>query len=426
MFYVRWRKVKYGSDQEYNERTMTRKILHFDLDAFFCAVEELHNPALRGRAFAVGGQPEERGVVASCSYPARRKGVHSAMPMSQAVRACPGLLIVPVRHRLYRQMSQRVMERLRHLTPLVEQISIDEAFLDVSARGEEPEFLARQLQQRIRTELDLPCSLGAATNKLVAKIANTMGKGAKRGDLPPCAITVVAPGAEAEFLSPLPCGELWGVGPKTAQRLADYGFHTIGDLAQRSPDEFERLMGKSGRDLVIHARGIDDRPVVTEREQKSISQETTFTRDVGDEAELLRVLRDQAMAVASDLRRSGLCANTVKLKLRWADFTTPTRQMSLTPASDDGEKIYAAARQLFLRLWQPGQWVRLIGVGVSGLTDQPRQMGLFDAPDERMEKLTVTVSAMRARFGEGAIVRGSDMRRQRKQGGTQDHGSDEK
>jgi DNA polymerase-4 len=335
--------------------------------------------------------------------------------MSQAVRACPSLLIVPARHRLYRQMSQRVMDRLHRLTPLVEQISIDEAFLDVSAGNQEPEAEARQLQQSIRDELGLPCSLGVATNKLVAKIANTVGKGANRGDAPPCAITVVAPGNEAAFLAPLPCAELWGVGPKTAQRLADYGLHTIGDLARRSPEDFERLMGKNGYDLVIRARGIDDRPVVTEHEQKSISQEITFTRDVSDETELLRVLHDQAMAVARELRRSALCATTVKLKLRWPDFTTPTRQTRLRQPSDDGEEIYALARQLFGRLWQPGQPVRLLGVGVSGLTDQPRQMGLFDAPDERTEKLTATVSSMRARFGEKAIIRASDVRRR---GGT--------
>jgi DNA polymerase IV len=399
---------------------MARKILHLDLDAFFCAVEELHNPALVGCAFAVGGRPEERGVVASCSYPARRRGVHSAMPMSQALRACPGLLVVPVRHRLYRTMSQRVMERVHRLTAQVEQISIDEAFVDLSARAEEPEALARLLQQSIRTELGLPCSLGVATNKLVAKIANTVGKGAARGDAPPCAITVVAPGDEASFLAPLPCDALWGVGPKTAQRLADYGLHTIGDLARHSPDDFELLLGKTGRDLVIRAQGIDDRPVVTEREQKSISQETTFTRDVGDEAELLRTLHGLALGVARDLRRSGLCASTVKLKLRWTDFTTPTRQMSLSQASDDGEQIYAVARQLLVRLWQPGEKVRLIGVGVSGLTDQPRQMGLFDPPDVRTEKLTATVSAMRARFGEKAIVRGSEMRRRDKRGSDED------
>jgi DNA polymerase-4 len=403
----------------YNQPMMARKILHLDLDAFFCAVEELHNPALRGRAFAVGGLPEERGVVASCSYPARRQGVRSAMPMSQALRACPGLLIVPPHHRTYRTMSGRVMDRVRRLTSLVEQISIDEAFLDVSIRAEEAEALARQLQQTIRAELDLPCSLGVASNKLVAKIANTVGKGAKRGESPPCAITVVAPGSEAAFLAPLPCEELWGVGPKTAQRLADYGFHTIGDIARRTPEEFETLLGKVGRDLVFHARGIDDRPVVTEHEQKSISQETTYTRDVGDEAELLRTLHELSLGVARELRRSALCATTVKLKLRWPDFTTPTRQVTLGQPSDDGELIYATAKQLLVRLWQPGQFVRLIGVGVSGLTDQPRQMGLFDAPDERTERLTATVSAMRKRFGDTAIVRGSDVRRgrEKKSGG---------
>jgi DNA polymerase-4 len=332
-------------------------------------------------------------------------------------------MIVPAHHRLYRLMSQRVMDRAHRLTPLVEQISIDEAFLDLSARIEEAEALARQLQRTIRSDLDLPCSLGVATNKLVAKIANTVGKGAKRGDGPPCAITVVAPGNEADFLAPLPCDELWGVGPKTAQRLADYGFRTIGDVAQRTTDEFERLFGKNGRDMVLHARGIDERPVVTEHEQKSISQETTFTRDVGDEAELVRVLHDLAMGVAKELRRSGLCATTVKIKLRWSDFTTPTRQSTLSQPSDDGELIFSTARQLLTRLWQPGQWVRLIGVGVSGLTDQPRQMGLFDTPDIRTEKLTATMSAMRARFGDRAIVRGSDMLRLRKKGDTQQDGS---
>ena len=392
---------------------MARKILHLDLDAFFCAVEELHNPALRGRAFAVGGRPEERGVVASCSYPARRYGVHSAMPMSQALRACPGLVIVPARHRLYRSMSQPVMERLHRLTRVVEQISIDEAFLDVSMRAEEAEALARLLQQSIRKELDLPCSLGVATNKLVAKIANNVGKAAAQGDGPPSAITVVPPGGEAAFLAPLPCDALWGVGPKTAIRLAELGLHLIGDLARHSSGQVEALLGKTGRDLILRAQGIDDRPVETEHEAKSISQETTFTRDVSDEAELLRTLNDLAQGVGRELRRNGLAATTIRLKLRWSDFTTPTRQMTLGQPTDDAEQICASARQLFTRLWQPGQQVRLIGVGVSGLTDQPRQMGLFDAPNERVEKLSATVSAVRARFGDGAIIRGSDIRRRR-------------
>lgn len=404
----------------YNRPIMTRKILHLDLDAFFCAVEELHNPALKGRAFAVGGRPEERGVVASCSYPARHKGVHSAMPMSQALRLCPELIVVPTRHRVYRSTSQRVMERLHRLTSLVEQISIDEAFLDVSARAEEPEALARLLQKSIRTELELPCSLGVATNKLVAKIANSAGKAAARGEGPPNAITVVAPGGEAVFLAPLPCDALWGVGPKTSVRLTEWGMHLIGDLARQAPAELEALLGKTGRELVMRAQGIDDRPVIPEHETKSISQETTFTRDVSNEAELLRTLHDLAQGVGKELRRSGLAASTVRLKMRWSDFTTPTRQTTLSQPNDDSETIYATAKQLFVRLWQPGQPVRLIGVGVSGLTDPPRQMGLFDVPNERVEKLSSAVSAVRARFGDGAIVRGSDMRRRKKSNADED------
>lgn len=389
---------------------MARKILHLDLDAFFCAVEELHNPALVGRAFAVGGRPEERGVVASCSYPARQRGVHSAMPMAQVLRLCPGLLIVPPRYAAYRAMSKRVMARLFALTPLVEQLSIDEAFLDVSDRPEAAAALANALQRTIRTEFGLPCSLGVASNKLVAKIANTVGKAAAQGDGPPNAVTVVPPGGEAAFLAPLSCDALWGVGPKTATRLESLGMATIGDIARKHPDDLELLLGKTGRDLVLRARGLDDRPIATERETKSVSQETTFVRDVGDEGELVATLQVLAEGVSRDLRQSGLGATTVKLKLRWPDFTTPTRQLSLAQPVDDGETILAAARRLLARLWQPGQKVRLIGIGVSGLTDRPRQMGLFDTPDPRQEKLYSTVRAVRARFGEGALLRGSDMK----------------
>ncbi|MBI4771414.1 MAG: DNA polymerase IV, partial [Chloroflexi bacterium] len=206
---------------------MPRKILHLDLDAFFCAVEEQRDPALRGQAFAVGGRPEARGVVASCSYAARRFGVRSAMPMARAVKLCSGLIIVPSRHKVYSDVSRQVMERLYDLTPLVEQISIDEAFLDVSDLPESGEALARRLQATMRDELRLPCSLGVATNKLVAKIASDVGKAAARTGAPPNAILVVPPGEEAAFLAPLPAAALWGVGPKTATRLAGLGIHTI-------------------------------------------------------------------------------------------------------------------------------------------------------------------------------------------------------
>lgn len=384
-----------------------RKIIHLDLDAFFCAVEELRQPSLAGKPFAVGGRPESRGVVASCSYPARRLGVHSAMPMAQALRLCPALIIVPAHHREYAALSRQVMAILHRFTQLVEQISIDEAFLDVTGRPETAPALAVELQQAIRRELGLPASLGVATNKLVAKIANNVGKAAARGDAPPCALQVVPPGAEADFLAPLPVDALWGVGPKTAARLHALGIHTIGDIARWPERDLVRRFGKSGQEMARHARGVDDRPTVTEHARKSISQETTFVRDVTDAALLRATLQAQAAEVASGLQRQHLLAATVKLKIRWADFTTLTRQVTLPQPSDDAAQLYAAAHALLTRTWQ-GQAVRLIGVGVHGLSEA-RQLGLWEAPDERAERLYTAVRELRHRYGAAAIRRASDL-----------------
>lgn len=387
----------------------TRKIIHLDLDAFYCAVEEQRDPTLRGKPFAVGGRPEERGVVASCSYPARQLGVHSAMPMSQAMKLCPHLLIVPARHRTYGKVSQQVMGRLHALTPLVEQLSIDEAFLDVTSRTEPATQIARQLQSTIRQELNLPCSLGVATNKLVAKIANNVGKAAARSGAPPNAITVVTPGQEAAFLAPLPCEELWGVGPKTATRLHELGMVTIGDIARWPEAELVGRFGKNGHDLSVHAKGIDHRPVEAQRETKSISQETTFTRDVCDGEQLRRILGEQAASVSQELKRKHLIAATVKLKLRWSDFTTLTRQSTLAQPTDDSEQLRLVALRLLEQAWQ-GQLVRLIGVGVSGLSEDARQLSLWDEPNEKEERLWQTIETLRKRFGDQAIRRGKARR----------------
>ncbi|MFN3978806.1 MAG: DNA polymerase IV [Caldilinea sp.] len=385
----------------------TRKIIHLDLDAFFCAVEELRNPSLIGKPFAVGGRPETRGVVASCSYPARRLGIHSAMPMSQALRLCPTLIIVPVRHREYAAMSQRVMAILRRVTPLVEQISIDEAFLDVTNQPGDVAALAGELQHAIHSELGLPASLGVATNKLVAKIANNVGKAAMRGDAPPRALLIVPPGEEAAFLAPLPADALWGVGPKTAERLRALGIHTIGDIARWPERDLVRRFGKHGQELSLHARGLDDRPIVIEHERKSISQETTFVRDITDAALLRQTLLEQTEDVAAALRQRQLMATTVKLKIRWADFTTVTRQITLPQPTDEAATFYAIACTLFDRVWE-GQAVRLIGVGVSGLSEA-RQLSLWDAPDERAERLYTAIRELRKRYGEQAIRRGGEL-----------------
>ena len=385
---------------------MPRTILHLDLDAFFCAVEETRDPSLRGKAFAVGGKPDERGVVASCSYAARMFGVRSAMPTVRALRLCPQLIIVSSRHRIYGEVSKQVMARLIQLTPLVEQISIDEAFLDISDINESPERLARRLQAGIRGELNLPCSIGIATNKLVAKIATEVGKkGAKSGS-PPFALTIVPAGEEAAFLTPLPAEMLWGVGPKTSARLNELGIHTIGDLAKWPEGEMIHLFGENGRDLSRHAKGLDDRSIVTERETKSISQEETFVRDVRDDKSLEKTLREQAAEVARQLRKNNLAGTTIKLKIRWPDFTTLTRQMTLSQPTDQSEEISIVALDLMRTVRKSGQAVRLIGVGVSGLGPPIRQLSLWDTESEKAKKLREIVKELQEKYGKDVINRG--------------------
>jgi len=385
---------------------MARTILHLDLDAFYCAVEENQNPELHGKPFAVGGKPSERGVVSSCSYAARVFGVRSAMPMSRALRLCPGLIIVPGRHRLYSDVSKQVMERLQDVTGLVEQISIDEAFLDISDLSNPPERIARGLQAGIRDELHLPSSIGIAPNKLVAKIATEVGKKAAKGDKPPFALTIVPSGKEAEFLSPLPADMLWGVGPKTSARLSELGIHTIGDIARWPVEELVRLFGENGREMAKHARGQDERPVVTEREVKSFSQEVTFSRDVRDDESLEKTLVKLSAQVGRRLRKNELAGSTVKLKIRWPDFTTLTRQVTLPGTTDNDAEIAETALGLLRKIRKSGQAVRLIGVGVSGLGKPMRQLELWETGTEKEIKLQKVLDELKEKYGDNAIKRG--------------------
>ncbi len=403
---------------------MPRTILHIDLDAFFCAVEETRNPDLRGKAFAVGGRPEERGVVASCSYAARRVGVRSAMPMSRALRLSPGLIIIPSRHRHYSEVSRQVMERLRELTPLMEQISIDEAFLDISDIQEAPEQIARKLQARINNELELPCSIGIASNKLVAKIATEVGKSLAlreikaQGEIkPPNAVTIVPAGEEAAFLATLPAEMLWGVGPKTSARLTELGIHTIGDIAKWPEGELIRMFGENGRDLARHSKGIDDRPITTEHETKSISQEITYSRDVRDDKVLQKTLHEMSAEVGKQLRENNLAGKTIKLKLRWPDFTTLTRQTTLASPTDQDEEIERVALDLLRSVRKPNQAVRLIGVGVTSLGQPIRQLGLWDSStayrnavvrinSEKERKLQEVMDKLQEKYGRNVIRRG--------------------
>jgi len=385
---------------------MRRTILHLDLDAFFCAVEELHDPSLRGKAFAVGGRPEKRGVVASCSYAARRFGVHSAMPMSRALRLCPGLLVISHHHGNYGEMSEKVMQRLHDLSPLVEQISIDEAFVDISNLDEIPEATARRLQKRVNDELGLPCSIGVGTNKLVAKIATEVGKKTARKDGPPNAVTVVPRGEETAFLEPLSTDMLWGVGPRTAAKLAGNGIKTIGDIARRPQADLIRWFGENGRDLARRASGVDDSPISLEHEVKSISQETTFARDVRDERLLAVTLRELSEEVGRRLRQAGIAGTTVRIKLRWPDFTTLTRQTTLAQPTNQDEEIYDLALALLGRVREKGKAVRLIGVGISRLVAPLRQLELWGADSEKSRRLQKALDTVRMKYGEKAIRRG--------------------
>lgn len=379
----------------------TRSIIHLDLDAFFASVEELLDPSIRGLPIIVGGDPAARGVVSSASYAARAYGVRSAMPMAHALRLCPQAVVRHGHYREYGRYSAMVMTILEGYTPLVEKVSIDEAFLDVTGceRLWGPAAdIARTLQRRILDECGLPSSVGVATNKLVAKIASDLRK--------PRALVVVPPGEEARFLAPLPIEALWGVGAVAARRLHDLGLHTIGELAAVPRETLVYTLGSYGAMLYEHARGIDRRPVTPEGRRRSLSREETFARDVDDEATLERVLLRLSDEVAVRLRRHGLQARVVAIKLRSADFRTVTRRVTLERPTDLAPAIYGQARQLLRRAWRQGTPLRLVGVGVAGLVETPAyQLGLFGGDDRRWARLSRALDEIQARYGAQAIRR---------------------
>jgi len=347
-----------------------RAIVHLDLDAFYAAVEMLDHPELEGKPVVVGGRG--RGVVAAASYPAREFGIHSAMPMYQALQLCPEAVVLPPRFSRYRDYSRRVIKILRQTSPLVEQISIDEAYLDLTdlvTAWEEAADIARDLQERVREEVRLSASLGVATNKLVAKVASDHHK--------PGGLTVVRPGEEAAFLAPLPVRVLWGVGPVTADKLQQMGIHTVGQLAQLSADDLRDHFGRRGAEMAQQARGMDERVVVTDHERKSVSQERTFPHDLRDARSLKNQLRRLSKGVAQHLHTAELAAGTVAIKLRYSDFETLTRQMSLPVPTDDERVIYRAALVLLKRTWQRGRPVRLLGVAGQNLSPPVGQLPLF-------------------------------------------------
>ncbi len=390
-----------------------RRILHIDLDAFYCAVEEQRDPNLKGKPFAVGGRPDQRGVVASCSYAARKYGVRSAMPMAQAVKVCPDLIIVRGNFSDYGEASGNVMDHLRSLTDQVQQISIDEAFLDITNLPESSQHIAENLQQHINSNFGLPCSIGIAANKLVAKMASDYGK-VERGfsDRPPIAIYIVIAGHEADFLAPLPVDALWGVGPKTAEKLNEMNITTIGDLTQVPEEELTKRFGKWGYAIVKRAQGIDESPIVLKHVAKSVSQERTFAEDVRSEDTLIETIEKLSSRISKRLKKKHVQGTTIKIKLRWSDFSTITRQMTLAQPTNDVETISSHATALLKKEWEIGEPIRLIGVGVSNLA--PEQLSLWDQAlkvekDETGEQLDSAIRALRDKFGDEVVKWGDDL-----------------
>jgi DNA polymerase IV len=377
---------------------MTRTILHADLDAFYASVEVLDDPTLRGKPVIVGGRPGDRGVVSAASYEARRFGVHSAMPLRTAARRCPHGVFLPGRPARYRELSERIMAIFATYTPLVEPISLDEAFLDVTGSAAafgDGETIARRIKGRVREEIGLVVSVGVATNKLCAKVASDLRK--------PDALVIVPPGEEAHFLAPLPIRRLWGVGPRAQAALAEYGVGTIGELAALSPETLHRRFGRHGADLSARARGIDGSAVEPFHAPKSIGHEHTFSIDTSDPSRLEATLLDLAESVASRLRRHELVAGAVQLKLRYEGFETLTRQAPLATQTHESDPLYRTAVELLHRTLVTGRGVRLVGLTAISLADA-QQLTLFDSPPSS-ERLTRSIDVVRERFGDRAITR---------------------
>ncbi|APG28217.1 hypothetical protein A7E78_10375 [Syntrophotalea acetylenivorans] len=383
---------------------MNRSIIHLDLDAFYASVEQQDDPQLRGLPVLVGGR-SGRGVVCACSYEARRFGIHSAMPMTRALRLCPKAVVRPVRMERYRQFSQQVFAIFSRFTDRIEPLSLDEAFLDVSGCERlfgTPVQIAAQIKEAVFQETGLTISAGVAENKFLAKLASDHQK--------PDGLYVV-PQPPDRFLLPLPLKRLWGVGPVTCQRLEKLGLRTVADLRQLSEARLEQLFDSAGRQLYRLARGEDSRPVIVANRAHSIGHEDTYDHDLQDSFQLHRSLLDLAERVATRLRRKGLAGSVVQLKVRYADFTTVTRRRTVEPPLDSALAILQVAKELLLRTDAGERPVRLLGISLSQLRDGPEVQGeLFgDEQRERVSALDGAVDQLRRRYGVKGVQRASLM-----------------
>jgi len=384
-------------------------ILHVDMDAFYASIEERDHPELVGKPLIVGGSPERRGVVSAANYVIRKFGVHSAMPTKTAFRLCPHAILLPVRMSHYVQVAEQIREILFRYTPLVEPLSLDEAFLDVTGSqklfGTAPAIAAR-IKSEIRGETGLVASVGVAPSKFLAKIASDLRK--------PDALVVVTEEQVQPFLDPLPISRLWGAGDATVKEFEQAGILTIGDVRRQAEETLVNRFGRVGSHFWELAHGRDPRPVVPDREAKSISHEMTFAADIQEVSLLVNSLRELTEQVARRLRRHERVGKTVQLKLRYADFHTITRAQTLPGPTSGTEDLWDAVLKLFQEnLPQKNDRIRLLGVGVSRLecSSRPRQLQLFDNPErQKRGRLDSVADQVREKFGAGTLMRGSGLR----------------
>ncbi len=382
-----------------------RAIIHLDMDAFYPSVEVLDRPKLKGKPVIVGGS-RERGVVSSASYEARKFGVHSAQSMARAVRLCPNGIFLPVRMSRYKEVSRQVFEIFYRFTPLVEPISIDEAFLDVTGSERllgKPVEIAKRIKHTVFEETGLTVSAGVAPNKFVAKIASDMEK--------PDGLTVVPQDKVREFLDPLPIGKMWGVGKKTQEALVRLNIRTFGDLRRTPLRVLEQRFGKNGIKMHLLSMGIDEREVVTGHEAKSVGHERTFMEDISDLEAAKRELLDLANQVGRRMRREGLSGSTVTLKVKYRDFTQITRAETLQRSTDDGLEIYSSASRLLQKTQVGKRPVRLLGISLSqiSLSGSGEQLSFFgqDELSQKRKKLNRALDSVREKHGDKSVRPGT-------------------
>lgn len=400
-------RAKHSPTTEESEVPLHSSILHVDMDAFFVSVELLDRPDLRGKPVVVGGRPDQRGVVSAASYEARKFGIHSAMPLRTAGRLCPHAIFLEGHHEKYSEWSDRVASILAKFSPIVEMVSIDEAYLDLSGTERlhgPPLAAADKLLRTITRDTSLPCSGGLATTRLTAKVASDQGK--------PRGLVWVAPGMEARFLAPLPIRKIPGIGEVTERALRALGIETVEQLASHSQEKLEKIFGQWGTALYRKARGGDAYEFLIDAEPKSISHNHTFGEDISDVAEMESLLSHLSQKACKRLREAGLSARTLTLTLRYAGFDTYTRAKTLPEPAQLDADIFAVFLDLFRRHRDPKRKVRLLGVALSALSHGGQQLDLLQADRrERLEKLTQAADRLRDKFGFSSVQFGGSLRR---------------